>query len=100
MLIKKCFRADLFPNLKFLRSSNKNFTSMEFEENLDDKFKFKDDKDRNRMEDWKKKTQEESENVMRRAHEIVRNRQEEAKRSNKEFLMKMKIPGVKENPER
>jgi hypothetical protein len=76
------------------------FTKIEYEKNLDEDFTFKDEKGRKQMEDWKKRTQEEQENVMKRANEIVRKRQEEAKRSNKEFLVKMKIPGVNETPEK
>ena len=40
------------------------------------------------------------EDHMKRAQEMVKRRQEESKRNNKEFLMKMKIPGVKEDPDK
>jgi hypothetical protein len=53
-----------------------------------------------RHEKWKKKQAEESEAVLKRAHEMVRKRMEEAKRNNKEFLLKMKVPGVAEEPEK
>jgi hypothetical protein len=96
MLVKKC------PKFKIKGLINKfsfKCASMEFEKNLDEDIKLK-DKDRNTLEEWKRKTKEEQDNVLRRAHEIVRKRQDDAKKSNKEFLMKMKISGVKEDPER
>jgi hypothetical protein len=96
MLINKCFK---FQIKKLLCKFNYKCASFDIEKNLDDEIRFK-DTDKNHMEEWKRKAKEEQENVMRRAHEIVRKRQEEAKRSNKEFLMKMKIPGVKEEPEK
>ena len=73
---------------------------MSFEDDLVEEFKMKGNKGKEHLEEWKKKTKEQQENVMRRAQEIVRQRQEEAKRSNKEFLLKMKIPGVNENPDK
>jgi hypothetical protein len=96
MLLNKCSK---FKIKETFNKFSKKYASMEFEKNLDEDIKIK-DKDRNTLEEWKRKTKEEQDNVLRRAQEIVRKRQEEAKRSNKEFLMKMKIQGVKEDPER
>jgi hypothetical protein len=37
---------------------------------------------------------------MRKAQELVRKRYEEIRKGNKEYLLKMKIPNVPENPEK
>ena len=37
---------------------------------------------------------------MRKAQEMIRQRYEEIKRGNKEFLLKMKIPNISEFPEK
>jgi hypothetical protein len=96
MLVNKCSK---FQIKKLFNKISFKCATMDFEKNLDEDIRIK-DKDRNTLDDWKRKTKEEQDNVLRRAQEIVRKRQEEAKRSNKEFLLKMNIPGVKENPER
>lgn len=37
---------------------------------------------------------------MRKAQELVRKRYEEIRKGNKEFLLRMKVPNVAENPEK
>lgn len=36
---------------------------------------------------------------MRKAHELLKKREEEMKKGNKEFLLKSQVPGVKDKPE-
>ncbi len=76
----------------------RNFTS--FEDELEEQVQYKDKKSREGFEDWKKKTKEMQEEHMRKVQEMVRRRKDESKRGNKEFLMKMNIPGVSEEPEK
>jgi len=80
------------------KSYRANFAS--FMEDLDEEFKFKDKTSRQGYEDWKIKSKDMQDEHMKRVQEMVRRKQEESKRNNKEFLMKMRIPGVNEEPDK
>lgn len=98
MLFNKFLKNSKKLNNTILKTSRKYFGFIEDE--MDDQIEFKDKTSRQSYEDWKRKTKEAQEDMMKRAHEMVKRKQEEAKRGNKEFLLKMKIPGVKEDPEK
>lgn len=100
MLINNFARKNSKLLKNFMNIKNKQFSATFLEDEEEEEMKFKDKEGREKYEEWKRKIKEDQESQMRRAQEMVRRRKEESKRGNKEFLLKMKIPGVKEEPEK
>jgi hypothetical protein len=80
--------------------TNKNFASFMDDDDVDTKVRFNDARQKDHIEELKRKEREEQENMLRRAHEFAKKRQDDVKKTNKEFLLKMNVPGVKESKEK
>jgi hypothetical protein len=100
MLINKFVKTILKNSNFIITKNNKKLFSSYFNEDQEEELKFKDKESRRSYEEWKRKNKLNQDNEMMRIREIVRNRQEESKKSNKEYLLKMKIPGIKEEVEK
>ncbi len=99
MISNKClFKKNLtLPIYKLVRKN----ASLDFDdENVDKNLNFTNPKEASRLDEFKQKSDRIQEDLARKADEIVRRRKEEAKKLNKDFLLKMQIPGVKEDPEK
>jgi hypothetical protein len=87
-------------NMKSIYNIVSKYASINFDDDKVQEIRFNNPKDASQLDELKRKAQQEQEELLRKADEIIRRRQEEAKKLNKDFLLKMQIPGVKENPEK